>query len=356
MVRIRRARGRTKATHLLVYGGLLLAGIGAALPLTASAGDGDDHGKGKGKGPKPTVTIPSIPPPPPAPPPPPPPPPPTTTDETTSTAGSTTQPSTSPKQATSTQVTTATTATTAATTVQTTTVATTTTTVATTAATTATTAPPPKAPDKPGQVTPAPPAPPPAPAKVTSLSAKPGDHRVTLTWAPPTSPNFAYVVVTRSVARATAGLAARQLVVYQGRRTRLVDRHLKNNVMYQYAVVAVSTTGARSGGVTIRARPALRLLAAPVTNARVAAPPLLRWVPTKKATYYNVQLFYGKRKLLSVWPSVAHLQLRKGWSYGGKAYRLKTGRYTWYVWPGFGKRAGSKYGPLLGQSTFVVVR
>jgi hypothetical protein len=327
---------------LLLYGGLLLtalaAGIGAAVPLTtasAAPGDGDDKDKGKGNDPctfsvaSITVTIPF-------------PECPGPDEETTTTEDTTTtEPATSTEETTSTEATT--TVTTApATTVQTTTVVTTTTTVAAT-----TVAPPPP---------PTPPRPPPAPAKVTSLSAKPGDHRVTLTWAAPTSPNFAYAVVTRAVARAAAGLAARQLVVYQGRRTRFVDRHLKNNVMYRYAVVAVSTTGARSGGVTIRARPALRLLAAPVANARLAAPPLLRWVPTQKATYYNVQLFYGKQKLLSAWPSVARLQLRKGWSYGGKTYRLKTGRYTWYVWPGFGERARSRFGPLLGQSTFVVVR
>jgi hypothetical protein len=180
---------------------------------------------------------------------------------------------------------------------------------------------------------------------------------VTLTWVLPTSPSFAYVLVSRSRARAggTRRPAARELVVYQGRRRRFVDRHLKNKVVYRYVVVAVSATGTRSAGVAVLARPSLRALAAPAANERVSSPPLLRWVPTKKATYYNVQLFFGKQKLLSKWPSVAHLELRRSWSYGGTTHRLRAGRYTWYVWPGFGSRSKARYGPLLGQSTFVVV-
>jgi hypothetical protein len=193
---------------------------------------------------------------------------------------------------------------------------------------------------------------------VTRLTAKPGDHRVTLTWVLPTSPSFGYVVVSRSRARAGASRspAARDLVVYQGRRRRFVDKHLKNKVVYRYVVIAVSSTGARSAGVAVLARPSLRALAAPAANARVKSPPVLRWVPTKKARYYNVQLFLGRQKLLSKWPSVAHLRLRGSWSYGGKTYLLKAGRYTWYVWPGFGSRSKARYGPLLGQSTFVVAR
>jgi hypothetical protein len=321
---------RTRAARLLVYVGtlvlLLAAGMAATLLVTpALAGSEPDGGDG---GPALTITIPSI----------------TTVTipipqppmESTGTA----------EQVTSTGVSTVT--------VQATTVATTVTATAT-ATTTVAAGPQPAVPDRPGQVGLSSPPPPPAPGRVTRLSARPGDHRVTLTWVLPTSPSFAYVVLSRSRARASASRApARELVVYRGRRRRFVDRHLKNDVVYRYVVVAVSTSGARSAGVAVLARPSLRALAAPVMNARVSSPPLLRWVPTRRATYYNVQLFLGKEKLLSLWPSKARLQLRDSWSYAGKTYRLSKGRYTWYVWPGFGDRSKPKYGPLLGQSAFVV--
>ncbi len=32
------------------------------------------------------------------------------------------------------------------------------------------------------------------------------------------------------------------------------------------------------------------------------------------------------------------------------------GRYRWYVWPGFGARSKTRYGPLLGGSFFFVAR
>jgi hypothetical protein len=320
---------RRRTARLLVHGGtlvlLLAAGIATTLlvrpAFAGSEPDGGDEGTAL------TITIPSI------------------TTVTVAVPQPPTESTETAEQVTSTGVTTVV--------VQATTV---TATATATATTTVRVGSQPAVPDRPGQVGPSSP-PPPPPGTVTRLSAKPGDHRVTLTWALPTSPSFAYVVVSRSRARASGSRApaARELVVYRGRRRRFVDRHLKNNVVYRYVVAAVSTSGARSAGVAVLARPSLRALAAPAQNARVSSPPLLRWMPTRRATYYNVQLFLGKQKLLSLWPSATRLQLRDSWSYAGKTYRLRGGRYTWYVWPGFGDRSKPKYGPLLGQSTFVVV-
>ena len=69
-----------------------------------------------------------------------------------------------------------------------------------------------------------------------------------------------------------------------------------------------------------------------------------------------MQLFRGTAKLLSVWPTKPSLLLSKGWKYRGKRYRLTQGTYRWYVWPGIGPKADSKYGPLLGTSSFAIVR
>ena len=100
--------------------------------------------------------------------------------------------------------------------------------------------------------------------------------------------------------------------------------------------------------------PNLRLLA-PLANAHISSPPLLSWTPVRGASYYNVQL-YRSGKVLSAWPKHATFQLRGTWKFEGHRYRLKPGRYTWYVWPGFGKRSAAHDGREIGQGTFVVMR
>jgi hypothetical protein len=97
-------------------------------------------------------------------------------------------------------------------------------------------------------------------------------------------------------------------------------------------------------------------LLAPRGGARVTKPPLLRWRPVARARYYNVQVFRGKQKVLSVWPTRARLQLAARWKFAGRVRRLTPGAYRWYVWPGYGVPSARNYGQLLGQSTFVVVR
>jgi hypothetical protein len=99
----------------------------------------------------------------------------------------------------------------------------------------------------------------------------------------------------------------------------------------------------------------VRTLFAPSDGATISAPPLLRWLRISNASFYNVQLYRKARArwiwVLSAWPSRPSLQLRSRWAYKG-ARRLVAGRYQWFVWPSF----GSRYGPLLGTSGFVVRR
>jgi hypothetical protein len=95
-------------------------------------------------------------------------------------------------------------------------------------------------------------------------------------------------------------------------------------------------------------------LMSPRAGARVTRPPLLVWRRVRGARYYNVQIFRGRRKVLSGWPTGTRLQLRARWKYLGRRERLSPGRYRWYVWPGYTNPR--RYGALLGQSTFVVAR
>jgi hypothetical protein len=97
-------------------------------------------------------------------------------------------------------------------------------------------------------------------------------------------------------------------------------------------------------------------LLAPRSGARVTRPPLLVWRSVPRAKYYNVQLFRGKQKILSAWPTRARFRLQARWKFAGRVRRLTPGAYRWYVWPGYGVPSARNYGQLLGQSTFVVAR
>jgi hypothetical protein len=61
-------------------------------------------------------------------------------------------------------------------------------------------------------------------------------------------------------------------------------------------------------------------------------------------------------KILTVWPKKTSFVLKQTWKFSGVRYRLRPGFYRWYVWPGFGARAAVDYGPLMGSSTFAVIR
>ena len=95
-------------------------------------------------------------------------------------------------------------------------------------------------------------------------------------------------------------------------------------------------------------------LLAPRAGARVTSPPLLVWRRAARASYYNVQLYRGRVKVLSSWPVRTRLQLRARWTYLGRQRQLAPGAYRWYVWPGYGRPSARRYGRLLGQSTFTV--
>jgi hypothetical protein len=210
-----------------------------------------------------------------------------------------------------------------------------------------------------------PPLPPPGdrtpPDDVTNLVALSGDGLVTLKWAKPQAADFDHVVITRSLT--TAG--AEPTTVYTGKDTLFADTGVQNGVEYRYVVAAVDKAGNRSAGVVVVALPKAAMLLAPKSGARVKKTVKFRWRPAKDARYYNLQVFFGgtrvltaaaDAKVLSVWPTRPTFVLKQKWTYLHKRYTLKPGVYTWYVWPGFGPRSAAEYGPLLGSSTFTVVR
>lgn len=81
----------------------------------------------------------------------------------------------------------------------------------------------------------------------------------------------------------------------------------------------------------------------------------LRWMPVRRARYYNVQFFRSAGKILSVPLARPHCQIKKRWAFLGTPQRLGRGRYRWSVGPGIGARAQADYGDLLARRTRTVV-
>jgi hypothetical protein len=155
--------------------------------------------------------------------------------------------------------------------------------------------------------------------------------------------------------------------VYSGKARSFLDGQLQAGVKYRYTVTALdqagngAARGLRAQAIQTVSRPsrptrATPALRRPAPGARLEAPPVLRWSPVAKATYYNVQLFRNGQKVLTLWPTEPALSVPASWTFAGARFRLSPGTYRWYVWPGFGPRSASRYGKLLGTRSFVIVR
>lgn len=170
------------------------------------------------------------------------------------------------------------------------------------------------------------------PPALTDLHATIAGTTATLTWT--ASPDTAGVTVVRTP-RATgtapaAPTAARTVLATPGPGGHLTDPALDPTRPYVWSVTARDAAGN-------------------ATTASVAATaglPVLRWRRVTGARYYNLQLFRGRHKLLSAWPTRARYALTAHWRYAGRMRRMSAGRYRWYVWPGYGPRAERRYGRL----------
>jgi len=185
--------------------------------------------------------------------------------------------------------------------------------------------------------------------KLVSRRVDVGYGRLAIAWGSLAAAGADEVVVTRS----TDPRKEPATQVYRGNSSRYVETRFRNAVYHHYRIVASDRTGNVAAPVDVVVGPDALLLS-PRNGARVRAPARLRWRRVPKASFYNVQLYRGGKKILSTWPATARLRLDRSWEYRGHRYRLAAGRYTWYVWPGFGSLAHSRYGRLLGQSSFLV--
>jgi HYR domain len=201
-------------------------------------------------------------------------------------------------------------------------------------------------------------APPPAavdripPDNVSALRAERGDARVRLRWRRPPTPDFERVEILRSENQ----VGAAQTRVFRGSETTFLDRALVNGTAYRYVVVSYDRAGNRSPGVAIVATPKATMLLKPLEGARISRAPTLTWARARGATYYNVQLYRGVHKALSIWLERTSFKIKRQWTFAGRRERLRPGFYRWYVWPGIGDPALGNYGPMLGESSFTIVR
>ncbi len=183
-----------------------------------------------------------------------------------------------------------------------------------------------------------------------NVSADTGDRTAILNWqTSDVAPSAKFELMRKP------GLhGKRPSVLYRGLHTSFRDRRVKNGVRYRYTLKALDAAG-NVAEHTIVAKPGRRLLA-PAAGAQLTGPPLLRWTAVRGASYYNVQLYRGKHKVLSIWPGQASLQLTSTWRFHHHRYRLRPGTYHWFVWPGYGRRSAARYGHEVGTSTFVVAK
>jgi hypothetical protein len=186
------------------------------------------------------------------------------------------------------------------------------------------------------------------PPTLKAVTATPLDKGAKLSWK--VSADAVDVQIMRAGASAT-----KPVKVYDGKRiTTWTDKKLRNGRRYRFTVSATDVAG-NTVGRTVAVRPQAALFA-PRHNAVVHGRPMLRWRSVKKASYYNVQLWFRGKKVLTTWPARPRFRIPARWSYLGRSYSFLPGRYVWYVWPGIGPRSKHRFGPLIGKSTFRVKR
>jgi hypothetical protein len=185
------------------------------------------------------------------------------------------------------------------------------------------------------------------PVAVTDSHADVGYKQLVLSWTAPADAD--HVVLLRG----TSAKKAATSQVYSGPASSYTEVRFANASYHRYSITSVDKAGNVSPAVQIDV-PASALLLAPADGATLHAkkPQLFRWRAIPKASYYNIQLWRGGRKLLTSWPRKPAFRLRASWKRGGHRYRLTSGAYTWYIWPGFGPLAKGRYGDLAGQASF----
>jgi hypothetical protein len=144
-------------------------------------------------------------------------------------------------------------------------------------------------------------------------------------------------------------------VVFRGTGGSFMDRKVAAGLEYSYAVQTFDQAGNASKRFVVAGLPKVLTMQKLPYVPRVSAQPILRWPAVRGATYYNVQLYRGSKRVFASWPVKNHLGLPASWKWAGHRQRLSPGRYRWYVWAGLGRRSFARY-RTIGSAQFIVPR
>lgn len=109
--------------------------------------------------------------------------------------------------------------------------------------------------------------------------------------------------------------------------------------------IAEEPVGMQANALPTRPRRATLLVFPRRGDWLTAARPSLRWRASPRATYYNVQVAKGGRRVLTGWTKRPSLRVPLD--------ALRQGEvYTWTVWAGMGPRSAARFTAPLGQSSF----
>jgi hypothetical protein len=189
------------------------------------------------------------------------------------------------------------------------------------------------------------------PPSLFAVTAVHGNRSAQLSWRK--SSDTRVVEVFRTPGRNGQGDSG----IYRGTANGVKDSGLVVGRKYEYRVIAVDEAANRAEQKLGLVATGALLSPTPGLQITMKSPPALAWARSKGATYYNIQLIYRGRKVLSAWPVRPSYQLRRTWLYKGRRYRLRPGVYRWYVWPGYGRISAARYAKRpLGSSSFVVTK
>src|ERR671935_27129 len=180
---------------------------------------------------------------------------------------------------------------------------------------------------------------------VTGFSVESQARADVVRWKPSSLDDVATIIRTAR--------RGRPKIVFPGGGDSLADKRGRSGVEYRYSVQTQDEAGNESRRLSRLALPKQVTLRHGSYIPRTAGAPVLRMPAVAGASYYHVQLFRHGKRILAAWPLRPQLSLRTSWKWAGHSYRLSPGRYRWFGWAGFGKRAAARY-KLLGSAYLLV--
>lgn len=144
-----------------------------------------------------------------------------------------------------------------------------------------------------------------------------------------------------------------QPVVFRGAGSSFMDKKVAAGLEYVYAVQTFDQAGNASKRALVAGLAKVVTMRRLPYVPRVADQPILRWARVRGASYYNVQLYRGSKRVFASWPTTNQLGLPAKWKWAGKWRHLTQGRYRWYVWAGLGRRSFARY-QTVGNAQFIV--